>query len=92
MKLLAILLSYLAVTSNFNQATLASVIDVRSGIGHDDNAKQERSDDSLMKPNPGEIVEERQWTIVVPAVGLILTTIAAVVSSIIWIKEDRPVG
>ena len=92
MKILAILLSYLAVTSNFNQATLASVIDVPGEIGHDGNIKQERSDDSLMKPNPGEIVEGRQWQVVVPTVGMILSIIGAVTIAILWIEDDDPVG
>ena len=95
MKIFTILLGYLAVTSNFNQATLASVIDVPGEIGHDagNKVKQERrsDSDSLTTPEPGEMIEGR-FAELAPPILVILAIVAAVTLSVVWVEGNNPVG
>jgi hypothetical protein len=54
------------------------------------NTTQNYSDSALMKHIPGDI-EARQAAIIIPAVGFIITLLATVALSVIWIKGDNPV-
>ena len=96
MKILHALVGYLAATAlPFPSHPFAFASPLEAISNYDGyvpvNTSTLNSDGAVMKRGPGDIIEARQASIIIPAALLVVDLIVAVAASIIWVKHDDPV-